>query len=200
MGTLQTTSARPIRKSAQRLRWFITAFEDQTAHTSAQTGATFQVDRTALAEVFAKWLTAFEAQKPHHIKDKAAYVGFAAGLMLRTLIQQKPVNVVALPDDADKGDPAYFWPEGHLYVAFCLNVRGMVLAQDYQSEQVVSDASTDLQTWWSFRENTAEDPNLAIAFLDLFSGDQPNWSTPQIFQVGRYRKIASRIFTPIVVS
>ena len=78
-----------------------------------------------------EWVRAFDAQKPASPQDRRAYVGFAAGLMLRALIQQNPLSVVV----ADAGNPAYFWPEGYVYVAFCLNVRAAVLAQDFHEDQ-----------------------------------------------------------------
>lgn len=185
----------PLRKSAQRLRWFVDAFEDQVRNTEAQTGNAFRVDRGSLAQVFADWLKAFEAQKPAREDDKPAYVGFAAGLMLRTLIKHKPASLIRRPEGADESNPAYFWPEGYLYVAFCLNVRGLVLESDYHFEQHPSDAINETRTWWSFRENVHEDPSLAIAFLDLFAGDEPEWTMPQLFRTGRVREIAGRFYT-----
>lgn len=184
----------PLRKSAQRLRWFVDAFDQQVRNTEAQTGNAFSVDRGALAQVFAEWLKAFEAQKPTRDDDKPAYVGFAAGLMLRTLIKHKPVALISRPDSADDSNPAYFWPEGYLYVAFCLNVRGLVLETDFHSEQHPSDRLNESRTWWSFRENVEKDPSLAIAFLDLFAGDEPEWSMPELFRTGRAVRIAERFY------
>ena len=189
----------PLRKSAQRLRWFVEVFEKQVRSTETQTGNRFRVDRSALAQVFAEWLRAFEAQKPTHEDDKPAYVGFAAGLMLRTLIKHKPVTLVERLGGADETNPAYFWPEGYLYVAFCLNVRGLVLETDYHSEQHPSEALNEARTWWSFRENVHDDPSLAIAFLDLFAGEEPEWTMPDLFRSGRVREIAGRFYTPEIV-
>ncbi len=188
--------AQPLRKSAQRLRWFVDAFERQVRNTETQTGNTFTIDRGTLAQVFAEWLRAFEAQKPANEADKPAYVGFAAGLMLRTLIRHKPVALSSRPEGADDSNPAYFWPEGYLYVAFCLNVRGLVLQADYHSEQHPSDALNEPRTWWSFRENVEQDPSLAIAFLDLFAGDEPEWTMPDLFRTGHVREIAGQFYTP----
>jgi len=185
----------PLRKSAQRLRWFVGAFENQVAATTRETGNRFTLDRGALAEVFTEWLRAFEAQKPASSADNEAYVGFAAGLMLRTLIKKKPVTLVQVPEGRDESNPAYFWPEGYLYVAFCLNVRGLVLEKDFEARQQVSAALGETRTWWSFRDNVAEDPSLAIAFLDLFAGDQPEWSMPELFRSGRMREIAGRFYS-----
>lgn len=192
----EAPTVQPLHKAAQRLRWFVRAFEEQTEVIEAETGNRFSVSHEALAKVFAKWLRAFEAQKPHAPDDKLAYVGFAAGLMLRELIAHKPVKLRTCPSGADQSNPAYFWPEGYLYVVFCLNVRGLVLAHDFHHGQQVSPAMDETRTWWSFRENVAEDPELAIAFLDLFAGDAPEWSMPQIFRAGRVREIASRFYIP----
>lgn len=186
--------AQPVRKSAQRLRWFVDVFERQVERTSTETGNRFSVDRGALAQVFAEWLKEFEAQKPSREEDKLSYVGFAAGLMLRTLLRKKPVTLLDKPGDADESNPAYFWPEGYLYVAFCLNVRGLVLEHDFHAGQTPSGSLHELRTWWSFRENVAEDPSLAIAFLDLFAGDEPEWSMPELFRSGKAREIAGRFY------
>lgn len=185
----------PLRKSAQRLRWFVDAFDRQVRNFETQTGNSFSVDSGLLTQVFAEWLKAFEAQKPTREGDKPAYVGFAAGLMLRTLIKLGPVSLINRLDDADESNPAYFWPEGYLYVAFCLNVRGLVLESDFHSGQHPSEALNEPRTWWSFRENVQKDPSLAIAFLDLFAGEEPEWSMPELFRTGGVREIAGRFYT-----
>ncbi|MCR8722768.1 hypothetical protein [Frigidibacter sp. ROC022] len=188
-----------VHKSAQRLRWFVRAFETQLEETEAETNNRFTLDRAALAAVFAEWLRAFEAQKPVSADDKQAYVGFAAGLMLRTLITRKPVTLQSCAEGADRSNPAYFWPEGYLYVTYCLNVRGTVLKNDFHHEQHNSPTMDEIRTWWSFRENVEQDPSLAIAFLDLFAGDEPEWTMPELFRSGKLSEIASRFYpTPTI--
>ena len=194
------TYDQPVRKSAQRLRWFVDAFERQVKNTETQTDNRFSVDRELMAQVFSEWRHAFEAQKPRHAEDRLAYVGFAAGLMLRSLIRHKPAVLIKRPDTADESNPAYFWPEGYLYVAFCLNVRGLVLESDFHSEQHPSDVLNETRTWWSFRENVAEDPSLAIAFLDLFAGDEPEWTMPELFRTGHVRELAGRFYAKDVIA
>ena len=183
------TGTRSIRKSAQRLRWFVDAFERQVARTEAETGNRYDVDRSRLTEVFAEWLKSFEAQKPDRDEVKPAYVGFAAGLMLRTLIRREPVTATRTGGAADEENPARFWPEGYLYVAFCLNVRKLVLQSDYNAVQSRSEMLDDPRVWWSFRENVAEDPSLAIPFLDLFAGEEPRWTAPELFQPNTDREL-----------
>ncbi len=187
----------PVRKSAQRLRWFVKAFEAQLARIEAQTGNRFVLDHGRLSGVFLDWLAAFNAQKPEAPEDRPAYVGFAAGLMLKALIERAPLTLEARPEGAELDRPAWFWPEGYAYVAFCLNVRGLVLEKDFQAAQVLSADLDDPRTWWSFRENVAEDPALAIAFLDHFAGERPDWNMPDLFRGRRFRSFAPGYFDAI---
>jgi hypothetical protein len=180
--TLRDSSEQPLHKSAQRLRWFVSAFQTQTRETEAQTGNRFALNTPAMTEAFADWIRAFDAQKPQHDQDKPAYVGFAAGLMLRSLIRSNPAQVISLKPGADTATPAYYWPEGYLYVTFCLNVRGMILEQEFDAKQHPNAALDELRTWWSFRENAREDASMAIAYLDLFAGQTPEWSMPDLFR------------------
>ncbi|MEM9223061.1 MAG: hypothetical protein AAGB11_11750 [Pseudomonadota bacterium] len=171
----------PASKAIRRLRWFITAFERQVDQTAIATGISFDVSQTALVQVFAEWIRAFDAQKPAADDDRRAYVGFAAGLMLRALMRRAPLTVLSFPPDADHADPRYFWPEGYVYTQFCLDGRGLVLKQDFDESQEVIAAYSDVEVWWSFKENAQEDTNLAIAYLEMFAGDEPHWSTPSNF-------------------
>ena len=161
----------PIHKSAQKLNWFIDAFSLQVAAVSQATGNLYEIDDTKLTQTFASWVTSFEGQKPESDTNNETYVGFAAGLMLRALVDVDPARHITRPDNADVSKPAYFWPEGYLYVSF------------YDKAQISGDSLESIKTWRSFRENIAEDRSTAIAFLDLFAGEEPNWTFPQIFRV-----------------
>lgn len=171
----------PLHKRAQRARWFTKAFQDHVAVSELESGNSYTLDQVKLAGVFSTWIDAFNEQKPDNADAQRDYVGFASGLMLRTLIDRQPIKDVSLAKDADDSLPAYFWPEGYVYVTFCLKVRGLVIEMDFHGHQEVSPVLNDTRTWWSFRENVAEDPSLAIAFLDLFAGDAPQWSMPSLF-------------------
>lgn len=177
----------PVRKAVQRLRWFHRSFHDQVSECARTTGVAFSVDDKCLTAGFVEWLRAFDAQKPDNPDSRRAYVGFAAGLMLRTMIRHNPLTATHLPTGYDSGDPAYFWPEGYVYVTFCLNIRAAVLEQDFHEDQRLAPELTDLRSWWSFRENIKDDPSLAIAFLDLFAGEVPNWTMSAVFQSAQVR-------------
>lgn len=194
----QFHSEQPIGKAVRRLRGFRSSFEEQIKAISTRTGIHYDIKSDKLTAAFMAWLEAFEAQKPAKDTDNEAYVGFAAGLMLRALITHDPVKASFVPrnadQDADKDDPTFFWPEGYLYVAYCLNIRSCVLEQDFHAARQQGDVLGDLRTWWSFRENVQEDPSLAIAFLDLFSGEEPDWHMPALFTSQRYQALTRKTF------
>lgn len=187
-------SGTPIRRAARRLRWFKEIFHRQMQVLEEQTGIAFEVDENELRVLFLRWLEAFEAQKPQDDSSKEDYVSFASGLMLRELVESKPLKVTSLPQGHDKSNPAFFWPEGYMYVVLCLNIRSAVMEQEFDAERHISPEMEDLRTWWSFKENIAEDPNLAIGFFDLFSGTDPSWETPSIFSARKSDGVASKYF------
>lgn len=172
----------PLRRAVRRLRWFKSTFEAQVRAVSDATDVKYAIDAPALTRCFLEWLRGFEAQKPTQSNQRRAYVGFSAGLMLQKLIANKPLTVESLPGNADEGDPAYFWPEGYVYVAYCLNIRREVLEQEFHEDAAVVPEISELRTWWSFRENVSEDSSTAIPFLDLFAGNEPEWELPARFQ------------------
>jgi HAD superfamily hydrolase (TIGR01509 family) len=178
---LARLSPEPIRRAARRLRWFKTSFQKQVDAISAESGVHFEVDSGRLVQVFLTWLREFEAQKPHSPRARHAFVGFASGLMLRQMIKTQPLRVLSVPTDADPANPAYFWPEGYVYAAYCLNVRRAILEQDFDEARQVSPDFDDLRVWWSFKENVSENASYAISFLDLFAGETPNWDFPSVF-------------------
>ena len=171
----------PVRRAMRRMRWFKRSFAEQIGAISAESGVEYGIHNDRLAQAFVTWLRAFEAQKPTEPTARRAFTNFASGLMLRQLIRDVPLGVVSIPVGSDASNPAYYWPEGYAYVAYCLNVRAAVLAQDFDETLNLVPDLANIRTWWSFKENVTEDPSLAIAFLDLFSGENPNWSTPSLF-------------------
>lgn len=167
---------RPIRKTVRQLRWFKQSFAAQVGEIAARTGVEFELDEKKLAAAFIDWLRLFRVHKPADPGSRRGYVGFAAGLMLRAMLTHRPLSVRRRPQPADAGDPALFWPQGYVYVMYCLNVRAAVLNQEFGEPPKTAPALSDIKTWWSFKENVREDVFLSSAFLDLFAGDQPDWS------------------------
>ena len=176
-------TATPIRRAARRFRWFKKSLRQQAELISASSGIEFTYHDDRLGGVFVSWLRAFEAQKPQSDVGRREYVTFAAGLMLRELLAGKPISVKNCPTGGDLAHPAIYWPEGYVYVAYCLNVRAAVLAQEFDETVDVAPKFDDIRTWWSFKENADEDSAWAIAFLEMFAGGEPNWSAPSLFSM-----------------
>ncbi len=191
---------RPIRKSVRRLRWFRTSFAEQVEKIAAETGVDYALDDAKVAAAFLDWLRAFDAQKGGAAEDRRAFVGFSAGLMLRMLLKHRPLSATGRPEGADMSNPAYFWPEGYVYVAYCLNIRSAVLEQDFHEDRRVVPALGEIRAWWSFRENVSQDPSLGIAFLDLFAGEEPDWETPEVFQAKNLTLAAPRFYERRVIA
>ena len=185
---------KPLRKAVRRLRWFIQAYSGQISELSADTGIEFEIDRSKLRAVFLKWVKAFEGQKPSDAEAKANYITFAAGAMLRELVDGEPLKAVRLPEHINSNNPAHFWPEGYAHLAFCMNVRSAVIAQELDLETDIAPEFEHIRTWWSFKENACEDSATAIGFFELFVGDNPNWSAPQIFSAEHALDNAKRMF------
>lgn len=193
-GLLQSGD-QPLRKTVRRLRWFKTSFTEQIDRLAQEKGLEFTINEPRQAAAFIDWLRAFEAQKPTSSDNRRDYVGFAAGLMLRALIKHNPLELVAGPDQSNPNDPAHFWPQGYAYVAYCLNVRAAVLEQDFDENVELAPVLADIKTWQSFKENVREDPSLGIAFLDLFAGDSPQWTMPDLFRAKDVKLIASHLMS-----
>jgi len=172
----------PVRVAVRRLRWLRRALADQLAAITAETGVAYRVDDRRLAAAFVSWLRRVEAQNPHDPGQRRAFFTFAAGLMLEELVRTMPVTAGPLPPAADAERPEYFWPEGFACTVFCVNVLSAVLAQEFDAATDVVPSFFDIRSWWSFRENAAEQLSTVIGFFDLFLGETPDWEMPTVFR------------------
>ena len=173
---------KPLKKAARRLRWFVEAFGTQLHDVSADLDICCRPDQAGLNSVFLAWIRNFEAQIPHNADERQYYITFASGLMLTELVRQMPLTVQQIPESADFSNPAYFWPEGYICVAFCLNLRAEVIYQEFGVRDCPANEFFDINTWHSFRENVHENTLLSGSFLELFAGEQPNWEFPNRFK------------------
>lgn len=176
----------PVRKTILRARWFVSSFRDFLAIVEQETGRTLSLDEAKLLQAFSAWFRSFEAQKDKAQEHRLEYVTFAAGLMLREMVRFEPVTASEEQGECDQ--PATFWPEGYLYVSFCMAVRDAVIEQDFSLSSDTTPKLGDLRAWWSFRENVKTDVNLAISFFEDFVGETPNWTMPDLFTPGRGAK------------
>jgi hypothetical protein len=184
-------TSEPLRDAIRRLRWFREAFARQLEELGSETGLSFTVDDRRLAQIFVDWLRDIEAQKPGEPSQRRAYFDFVSALMLRNLLRDMPLKAGPLPQGADLNRAEYFWPEGFACTVFCLNVRAAVLEQEFDVETALTPDFFSLRQWWSFRENAASDPNAAMGFFDVFTGNHPEWQMPDSFRQRLNRALAA---------
>lgn len=181
-----------LRHRVRRLGWFRSSFRHAADLVGVETGLSFAIDDRALAAAFFGWIDAFTAQKAAAV-DRRDFASFAAGLLLKELIRCRPARarLGPAPDAArEAAAPSSFWPEGFLYTQYCLAGLAAVLEQDFGEHLTLAAAADDIRTWWSFRENVAESPALAIPFLDQFVGGEPNWLLPEDLRARPMRRAA----------
>lgn len=174
-----------LRHRLRRLRWFRLTFRSHARLVASTYGLRFEIDDAKLTRAFLDWVETMERKKDFARVDRADFVIFAAGLVLRELIRQEPARAVERglrqppasvgPEMAEIVD---FWPEGFLYTNFCVSAIAAVYEQEFGETPAIDKCADDLRTWWSYRENVAEMPSYAVAFLDRFLGAEPNWLLP----------------------
>ena len=167
-----------ISHAVRQLRWFSKSFK---RHLATLQHMQFVVQDRRLADGFVGWLHRFDEQKWKARGRERDFVGFASGLMLRSLIANEPIRAVFPPDNENADHPARFWPEGYAYVTYCLNVRAAVLVQEFGERLELDQSVQDIEAWWSFKENARENASSAIPFLDHFTGKPANWASPDLF-------------------
>jgi hypothetical protein len=174
-----------LRHRLRQLRWFRATFRSSAKVISETFGVRFEIDEAKLTRAFLDWIEVMEAQKRFAAIDRADFIVFAAGLVLRELIRQAPAREVSgltgmIETEANASTAAIvrFWPEGFLYTNYCVSAILAVHEQEFGTAPSIDKCADDLRTWWSYRENATEMPAYAVAFLDRFLGAEPNWITP----------------------
>lgn len=172
-----------ISSRVRQLRWFKATFKQHARLIAQRYGVSYEIDDLRLTEAYLNWAEAFSLNRPFSDLDRRDFITFAAGLLLRELMLGAPVRAKEAPTEVRAGVEdatrpiAQSWPEGFLYTNYCLCVLHLVLEQEGMTLTLPTLAD-DLRTWWSYRENVGEDASLAIPFLDLLIGNEPNWYFP----------------------
>ena len=111
-----------LRHRLRRLRWFRMTFRSHARLVASAYGLRFEIDDAKLTRAFLDWVETMETKKGFAKVDRADFVIFAAGLVLRELIRQEPAKVVErglkpppAGVDPEMADIVQFWPEGFLY-------------------------------------------------------------------------------------
>jgi hypothetical protein len=168
----------------RRFRAILRSFERNLELLFKGTAVVTEVDHAALATAFANWRQRFDESKYLANSNRHDFVIFAAGLMLKELVEAKPLKAVtrAVPDavPALANHALGRWPEGYAYTSFCLSVAGAILREMGEEEPDPAEASDDPAFWDSFRENVNDSPANAVAFFDMVCGSDPNWDAPDV--------------------
>jgi hypothetical protein len=171
---------------ARRFRTILKSFERNLELLFKGTNIAATVDHAALATAFANWRQKFDETKYLADIDRHDFVIFAAGLMLKELIEAKPLKAAERElkgNEIAKTLPDHElarWPEGYAYTSFCLAVSAAILREMGEEEPDTTAMAEDPRFWDSFRENVAESPAMAVAFFDTVCGSEPNWNAPDV--------------------
>ncbi|MBN9044090.1 MAG: hypothetical protein J0H18_00290 [Rhizobiales bacterium] len=181
----QMASMPDLRRRLRQLRWFRATFRKHAALLHGIYGVRYEIDEGRLTEAFLNWVELVEQNRRFARVDRKDFIVFAAGLVLRELIRLSPVRVVCPPRSGEGGkaplnEIVAFWPEGFLYTNYCICAIAAVEEQEFGAAPDIDACADDLRTWWSYRENVADMPGYAIAFLDKFLGGEPNWVMPDL--------------------
>ncbi len=167
---------------ARRFRTILQSFERNLDLLFKDSGLSPHVDHAALAQAFARWRERFDATKHLADANRHDFVIYAAGLMLKELVDAKPLQALPTPEApaVPKDHVLARWPEGYAYTSFCLSVASAILKEMGEDELSGEGLADDPAFWDSFKENTIESPASAVAFFDLVCGKDPNWDAPDV--------------------
>jgi hypothetical protein len=180
--TTEMAERTDLTHEARRFRTVLQSFERNLDLLFRDSGLSPHVEHAALALAFARWRERFDATKHLAHVNRADFVIYAAGLMLKELIAAKPLRALPVRETAPVTQDHVLarWPEGYAYTSFCLSVASAILKEMGDAAPLGEGLADDPAFWDSFRENTAESPATAVAFFDLVCGRDPNWDAPDV--------------------
>ncbi len=155
-------------------------------------------DQNKSARVFVDWVQHVNQQKNCASVNRRDYIAFSAGTLLTQMLTQKAIETKPqLGLNAASNTPldaiTSFWPEGFIGLSYCLTVLEAIYHQEGLEPFKLHPSAYDLRAWWSFKENFGENPWIAIAFLDYFIGQRPNWENPSL---AAYRPAIQKLSGP----
>jgi hypothetical protein len=186
-GDQKLTESPELSYRVRRLRWFRQSFHDAADEVGRRFHFAYAVDDRLLVDAFFRWARDFERERESSDLNRKDFAIFAAGLMLRELLNFHPAQKVGAGqfDNLIPAEPmakiCEFWPEGYLYTSYCRTLLQAILQKEYEVTVLDPPELHDLRVWQSFRENFRENPALATAFFDVFMGVKPNWDFPERF-------------------
>ena len=124
-------------------------------------------DRAALGRAYWAWVALLAGDPEAEAAHAVDFAHFAAGALLAALVRERVL------------------PCAHQDQGACVGVLTdlcMALLSAWRvalgEAPVARDPALEARHWSSFVENLGTDPNLAVGFVDLFSGREPAWRFP----------------------
>jgi hypothetical protein len=140
-----------------------------------------EIDDRNFTTAFFAWLDVIVRNADYRRQNELDYFHYVFGVLLRDLLREKAVHVktdASTQLRPSPGNIADWWPTGYVLTYFCLGTLKQAVREECAVEVQDAVAVSEPKVWQSFRENIVEEPGLAIAFLDKFTGLEPNWREP----------------------
>lgn len=141
-----------------------------TSLTAAGLPSGVQVDLQALANAFWPWVAGLEHDGGYEKLDSVDFGHFAAGLLLYHLLVSRPLPLSV----AQRSEEVF--TSTRTVLTLLTAWRAALGAPTLQLE--TKDRLS--ASWAGYVENVAQDPCIAIPFLDTFTGVEPAWQYPLV--------------------
>ena len=125
------------------------------------------VDRTALGRAYWAWVALLAGDPEAEASHPVDFAHFAAGALLANLVRERVLPCAHQDQGACIG----------VLTDLCMDLLSAWRVALGEAP-VVRDAALEARHGSSFIENLGSDPNLAVGFVDLFSGREPVWRFP----------------------
>ncbi|MFK7854556.1 MAG: hypothetical protein AB8B79_10600 [Granulosicoccus sp.] len=195
----------------RNLDWFVNTFESYSRSMETHIGRRFEIDEEALRLTYFDWIEQFDSDpiKQYAKDDYWDCVDYIAALGLTGLIQKNPLSLSSDEFVGDQLDPdklvrlfglklqhvddipdiIEFWPEGFVYVCFCITFINNLELQKTGKTRRLNDEAFDLRRfWWTFKENVQEDDAAVVHFFDRIMGNDPTPSKSNALEARRAMK------------
>jgi len=159
-------------EQARRWVWCRAAFPSVLLRSLPAAGlpSDAQVDLQALANAFWPWVAGLEHDGGYENLDPVDFAHFAAGLLLYHLLEARPLLLTA-PQRSEE-----VFTSTRTVLTLLAAWRAALGAPTLQ----VQAQDRHSASWASYVENVAQDPCVAIPFLDTFTGVEPAWQYPLV--------------------
>lgn len=155
-------------QSLRRWSWCREALATLLARLGSELSAVPVVDTAALARAFWQWAATLDSEARLEALDRVDHAHFQVGMLLSQLLWQRPLP---LPGDDRSDEVGVYTDLALTLLAAWLEALGAPLLEYELPERASA-------RWASYVENVSEDPLVAVAFLDLFTGREPVWRFP----------------------